>query len=630
MGAIAGIIYPDRFQVTHRIEELLESLKYRDSGKSASHSYLNSEVGARGDTAFAMHSKLRLTVGFDGFIVNFEKAVLSLHKKGLRVQAKNGAELILQAYKAFGSLSFLDDIDGDFALFILDQEKGELLLARDRLGKKPLYWYQDSLHFIFASELKAILATGYVPQSPAEDGLSHYLFFGYLPQDMTLVKGVSKLLPGYMLKIDLSQAKSIKPYWSLSALFESKQEDKIEVVEETLKSLLKESIQLRLTANQPVGCSFFGGLGSAAAALYAKELTSDVTAYNALFPSEESIQKESEETAAALGCAHATCWLSSGFADLPKILWHLDEPLADLSMLANWQIVKAAHLKSALILSGIGSGELLLTKERYFFESNPVSSLSLWLESKLKPLKRSVAVPLLNLIWPSLAFRILRSYPSNPWQTAYLQQNALFPEEEHSALSPTLSGVFDTALFLNRFHKIHHIESTTASFLYLDLKTRVVDSQMHQYDRLSAAHGLNWHAPFLDHKLFSYLIRVFSTLAKNRETHPSPLAALLEGKLSQTMIENSSERKSAFARHCLRELSLKPFKGLYKKSVLVDMGLVSSSWLKEAFVEEREMTFPHFQQLFSILSLEAWFRLFMDQSVATSPPDCSLEELLLD
>ncbi|MEM1283432.1 MAG: asparagine synthetase B, partial [Chlamydiota bacterium] len=252
MKGIAGIVYPDVFQVDHLIFPMLDVLKSGSDTDRDIHTYNNIQIGTV-DKKLAVNEKKTIIGGFDGTIYNLTALHQELEKNGYRFITDDPTEVLVHAYELWGA-KFVDKIEGDFAIMILDPLKERILLARDRIGKKPLYWYHNNNHFIFGSQLKSLLATGLIPQAPAPDAISSYFYFGYTPQDLTPIQNVSKLLPGHLLQYNFNQSKTIEPYWSYSSYFENLSLKHPNTLSKLLATKLGDAVKGQMPSNREIGC----------------------------------------------------------------------------------------------------------------------------------------------------------------------------------------------------------------------------------------------------------------------------------------------------------------------------------------------------------------------------------------
>jgi asparagine synthase (glutamine-hydrolysing) len=628
MEGLAGIVYPDVFQVSHLIHPMLDTLGHRGKAEREIYTYKNMQIGVCGNL-FASNEKKTLFAGIDGRIDNLQELQEDFRKHGLPPVESDSMALI-RGYELWGNNLF-SRIDGSFAIILLDQVKERILIVRDRIGKKPLYWYHDRHHFIFASELKAILASRVVPQSASLDALSCYLYFGYIPQDMSPIKDVNKLLPGHYLQFHISGSKVIQPYWSYSSYFEHQLTDHKNTIAKNFDEMLLKITQRDLIEDQPLGCFVSGGLGSASIAYYLRKNIpkEQLTCFTVGFQgqNEEDIQIAGE-LAKSLNLSHKRKILTPEhfLDDFIKIAWYLDEPLADPGVIATWNLAKLASEQTHLVYSGMGSDELLANHSRYALENASRAYGSQFSQKSFKLLCRML-IPLLNVLYKPGVYSLVRKARSNPRYYDYLNQNALFDEQHLMEASPKLAGLFDPEVFLHKFHHLSRIKSTVSSFLYFDVKTRLVDLFILQYERLTAAHRLEWKAPFLDRQIVEYLAGIFDPdhLAESERT--SVLKFLMKNALPKSILNRTKSTQRHLLQNWSESSPLKEIWPLLQKGTLVEAGLISEKWLKEQ-IQTPEKRMDAFPYLWSILALEVWFRLFIDQAIAPTPPEITVLELL--
>lgn len=627
MNGIAGIVYPDVYQITQMITPMLDILRHRGGSSQTVHTYHNIQIGICGES-FARNEKKTIFACLDGHFTNSQELAHKLQQHGYHIRTENHAELVANAYELWGA-NFVDYVVGDFCIAILDQSKERLLLYRDRIGKKPLYWYQDQHHFLFASELKALLITGAVPQTAAMDSFSAYLYFGYIPQDMSPIKDVNKLLPGQYLQYDKDGSVKIVPYWSYSACFEYQSKFPQKDVDQHLNELLLKSVKSRVVPEKPVGCFISGGLGSASIAHY----TSMVHPKELVKGFSVGFSGQNDEDIAAAGVVADTLHIER-FSDVLtpqnflkhfiKIMWHLDEPLADPNVTATWRIAELAKQKVTTVFSGMGSDELLAGHSRYTSSEQKGAYFQRLLHTPLSLLKL-LLVPLIKSI--SRPYTLVKSSKTTPWQFEYLKQNALFTEYDLAIAAPQISGLFDPEVFLHKFHQIARIKSKVSFFLYFDVKTRLPDCFLQQYERLTAAQGLRWSAPYLDREIIEYLATIAEPDSLSESETASFLKMILKDVFPASVVNRPKKTRGAFLKDWVEMSELKDIFQMLSKGILVESGLISESWLRE-HTASPEMRAIYFRQLWGILALEVWFRLYIQKPILVSPPEVSLREFL--
>lgn len=628
MGAIAGVVYPDVFQMTDLLRPMLKVLRRRCQKPNTVHDWKNIQVGAAGHP-IAVNDKHTVLAAIDGVIYNANALWEKLEEKGF-ARHENIAKLIVSAYEAFGT-SFLEQIDGDFALVVLDENSSQLLLARDRIGKKPLYWYHDHQHFLFASEIQALLATGAVPQTPAIDGMAAYLSLGYIAQDVTAIEGVSRLLPGHYLILRPNQHKTIHSYWSYSSLFTSPRDEPSSKVAEHVNTLLQDAVKERLPDSDPVGCFISGGLGSASIAYYVHKLRDNhkVEAFSAGFDKESDEDlRTASQVANELSFPQKITVINAKEAlnDLVKVIWHLGEPIADPNVLMIWNLARLASESVPTVLSGMGSDELLAGHTRYTAHESSEHNSS-WFQRIQQPIKRNFIVPLLNTFLPSASLDMIRQCKTNPWQTQYLHANALFDEKMLQEASPALSGLFDPTTFLHKFHQLAKIKSIVSSFLYFDFKTRLPDCYVMQLDRLTTAFGLDWKAPYLSTEVVEYLAGVPEPEQLAVDDTASYLKAILKSHLPESVIRRPKVSRPHFLESWTDNPTLTQAFELLRQGNCVDTGIISRSWLSEN-LETPQKRKQAFKYLWAVMVLEIWLRLFIVRPIRSDPPEISLLDFL--
>lgn len=629
MQGIAGIVYPDIFHVNQKITPMLEALNHRGKERSL-HRFGNIEIGVCGGKIFK-NKKSTHFVGFDGKLFYADAIRELLWHKGCTLPLHSDQEIILEAYHKFG-IKMLQKLSGEFSIMLLDQHLKKLFLVRGRMGKKPLYWYHGPRHFVFGSELKALIASGVVPQTPCLEGLSSYLYFGFSPQDLSPIDKVNKLLPAHYMEFNLNGTKFIQSYWSFSSFFsKGKNSDLATIHYEINKHLHDVTLEILPKDDKMVGTFLSGGVGSASVASYLKQLAPEgsVEAYTVGFKGyNDQDLKVVTETAHFLDLPHKTRMITQAnfLDDFVKIAWHLDEPIADPNVIATWGLAKLASENTRTVFSGMGSDELLAGHSRYSIEEYHMGK---WRAAALTPLQwlQRLLINVFKAIYKPVAYRLLRQARTNPWQFEYMRQGSLFSEREISAASPRLAKIFDPEVFLHKFHRIDKIPTSVSSFLYFDIKTRLADSYILQYERLTAAFGLDWYSPYLDRQLAEYLAGLPEPDFMKEDEAASYLKSLMKGKLPDSIIKRPKKTRKKFLKDWMLSSEMRRIWLKLPQGTLVETGLISREWIFE-MIDQLETEPKAFHWLWAILSLEVWYRLYIDLPPSSIPPRLSLMELL--
>lgn len=243
MPAIAGIVYEEALNKKASVENMLAILSHRGSGKPTIWSKDKISLGTY-PTVAKLHFTHPHIVLFDGTLFNIPE-LQSL----VKAPTESVEELISCLYDTYKE-KFPLLLNGPFAVAIYHTKSQELLLFRDRLGQKPLYWGVNNNTLVFASELKAMLASGEIPQKPDLEALSFYFSFGFIPQEKSPIAEVNKLLPGHYLRFTREKKLTIRPYWSYNSYLKNKTDQK----QEELDALISDAVQLRVNDQKPFAC----------------------------------------------------------------------------------------------------------------------------------------------------------------------------------------------------------------------------------------------------------------------------------------------------------------------------------------------------------------------------------------
>ncbi len=300
---------------------------------------------------------------FNGEIYNYRDLRPRLAQQGHRLSTQSDTETILHQYEEEGAEA-VHRLNGMFALAIWDSRSRTLFLARDRMGVKPLYYYWDGRHFLFASEIKALLTSGYVARTLNRQALWDYFTFRYVPQPETIWANVFKLPPAHTLTLSADRPEpQIRRYWDIPYRDDTPIRDAAEYLRE-FEQLFLDAVRLRLIADVPVGILLSGGIDSSAvAAAIAQVHNARLNSFSVAFrdsPATNELQY-ARQVAAHVGTDHHEILIGADeFCDfLPRLVHHTDEPLADLATVPLYYVSHLAREKVKVVLSGEGSDEIL-------------------------------------------------------------------------------------------------------------------------------------------------------------------------------------------------------------------------------------------------------------------------------
>lgn len=634
MNSLAGIVYPDTYQNTQKVSQMLSFVDYRVPTTTRElkgiFQHKNIELGVCGKTE-EQGEIGKYQVGIDGTIFNLSALQIELHKKGYPQQIIEPEAVLAAAYAEWGT-HFLEKIEGDFALFIFDRDEETLLLARDRIGKKPLYWAEEQGHLLFCSSLKGILATGIVPQTPDKIALAAYFSLGYFPQDTTPIQKVNKLLPGHYLLFKEDRSMTINPYWSYSAQFEKgKSEPKISVSNE-LDRLLNLATKKNLPQKgETIATILSGGPGTSSITYYLHQNVNhrQLDAFTAYFKMEsERDLAITRVVAETLKIAQYVTELTpeNFLNDFSAILWYLDEPIADPNVVAYWNLARAASEYSSFLFSGMGCDEILAAHRRYSQEEQPFGYV-IDFQSKLRGWITDYVVPLANKIYSPWAYSLLKHSRKNIWQIEYFRAHALLSPSKMEEVCPGLAKLFDPEVFISKFYNLPEATEPVTSYIYYDVKTSLPDLYILQVERMTSAFALEWHTPFLDKAVVEFAASIPFAKSMSEAEAGSPLKEILRRVFPSAVVEETKRKRVDFLKNWIENSELEKLFQELSHGTLVGIGIVNSEWLKGAIktVESRR---ENFHILWLILVLEVWFRIYVNNPIPSTPPGTPIRDLL--
>ena len=295
-------------------------------------------------------------VSFNGELYNAPGLLPELAKRGHRLRGSSDTQVLVHLWEEKGP-ELVHELRGMFTFALYDARRRTLLLARDRAGKKPLYWHDDGGRIVFASELKSLLADPGVPRDVDANAIADYLTFQYVPAPGSILRGVHKLPAGHRLVCDANGPR-VERYWELPTTVDRT----ISVADavDGLRDRLREAVRVRLMSDVPLGAFLSGGIDSSAVvALMTQVASTRVKTYSIGFEEEEHSELEHARAVAQhLGTEHHELVVRARAVELlPQLVWGLDEPFADASMVPTFHVAEMARAHVTVALSGDGGDE---------------------------------------------------------------------------------------------------------------------------------------------------------------------------------------------------------------------------------------------------------------------------------
>jgi asparagine synthase (glutamine-hydrolysing) len=554
-------------------------------------------------------------VVFNGEIYNFMEVRAVLQQAGHRFRTRSDTEVIVHAYEQWGE-DAVQRFRGMFAFAVWDEPKRRLLLVRDRLGIKPLYYAVTPAGVTFGSEIKSILQDRDVPQQWSPEALDMYLALLYVPTPRTIYQHIDKLPPGHYLVAENGQV-AVRQYWDLTFTGDGDPAREDEYLER-LGELVTEAVRIRLISDVPLGAFLSGGVDSSVVvAAMVRSASSRVLTSSVGFDEEGfSELGYAREVAAFLGCDIHEKVVRPDVADLlPKLAWHFDEPFADSSAIPTYYVSAVARERVTVALSGDGGDELWAGYARHSVEHWEARARR-WLGESAGHVVGRLGrlVPLGIKGARSLRHLALTSSDACAQKHAYGQfesgaRSSLYHRDFLQALGPT-----DPLGGFRRAYESCQSSDPLDRALYVDVKTYLVDDILTKVDKMSMAVSLEARVPLLDHRLLEFAATVPSALKLKNGRQKHLLRRHLETKIPAAVVDRPKHGFTVPIHEWLRG-PLAPMVGdLLFDGRLRSRGLFDEPAVERLWREHRLRTRDHRHRLWSLVMLELWFRRFIDES----------------
>jgi asparagine synthase (glutamine-hydrolysing) len=548
MCGIAGFTHRDRSADRSSIERVTASLFHRGPDQQSVFRSPDICLGAvrlkivdmNGGNQPFLSPDGAMAVAFNGEIYNHEELRDQLERLGCRFRTCCDTEVVLHAFRQW-DLDCFRRFRGMFGVAIWSQPEKRLVLARDRMGIKPLYYYRNGGEIHFGSELKAILGHPGVPRRLDPDALQDYLALNYVPGPRTLIQGIAKLPPGHSLEHRAGQTR-LERWWKLE--FQPEAGMSPEGAEERLDHLLKESVREHMESDVPLGIWSSGGLDSSTVLHYASQATSKrLKTFSVGFQArccDES--RYFREMAARYGTEHHEVELGPGpelVAAVEDFAYYSDEPGADAGALPMWFLSKMTAEHVTVALSGDGGDELFGGYMTYMADraARPLRAVPAGVRrGALAFLQRALPVSNRKISFEYKLKRWMEGSLLNP-DRAHLFWNGAFSDSERAALTgvrgsgPDLFGNLPGAAeigFLNRY-------------MLLDQQYYLPDNILYKVDRMSMAHSVEARPAFLDHRIVEFAASLPENLKIRGNRQKYLLKRLMRNKLPESILNRSKK-----------------------------------------------------------------------------------------
>jgi asparagine synthase (glutamine-hydrolysing) len=553
---------------------------------------------------------------FNGEIYNFQELRQQLRQKGHRFHTAGDGETIAHLYEEYG-VNAPQHLRGQFAFALWDDTEKRLLLARDRFGQKPLYYYHADDVFVFGSEIKALLQHPAVPCDAALDDpqtLALYLGYGYVPAPQTAFRDIQMLPPGHTLLLADGQA-HVEAYWQLPPVSDVHHPDPnnpqaIQDAVQQVRDSLRDAVTCRMIADVPLGAFLSGGLDSSLiVALMQQASNQQVQTFSIGFAGDNSFDETShaQTVAAHLNTNHTAFTVQPDALDLlQKLVWHHDAPFADSSAIPTYLVSEMTRQHVTVALAGDGGDELFAGYERFY-----AAKLVQTLDVVPRPVWQAAA-QVLNLLPEGTGYynpvkragRFARG-AAQPLNLAYFDWVRLFDADALQAL------IHDTTDHAGAHFAQHTAAHTLPGILEANMQTYLPDDLLIKADRCSMAASLEARAPFLDHHLAERVAQLPFNLKLNGRTTKYILKEAARGLLPDAIIDRPKHGFGVPLGAWLRD-DIAPVREILLSSQATGRNLLNTDAVTALIDAHESGQRDTSRQLWTLLTLETWYQTFID------------------
>jgi asparagine synthase (glutamine-hydrolysing) len=626
MCGICGKYSPSGVK-TEELDAMLDTIVHRGPDDSGCYVNANIGLGSRRLSIIDLETGNQpisnedgtVWIVYNGEMYNYKSLRTQLESKGHLFRTGSDTEVIVHLYEEVGE-HCVEQLSGMFAFALWDERQQKLLLARDRIGQKPMFYSRDGADLLFGSEMKAILALHHQERELDPLAMHDYLSLRFIPSPLTIFKHIQKLPPAHTLVFQNGQIR-LRRYWHLS--FREKLTMSEPEILEALREKLKQTVASHLMSDVPVGALLSGGLDSSLiVAILAGDLARKTNTFSigvaesdfdelpfARLVAEQYETQHVEERVAA-----------NVIQSLPEMIWHLDEP-SDPIAACMFQAARLASRHVKVVLGGDGGDELFAGFDRYvgarYIDMYSLMPLAL---------RQGLMGPMLDRLPDSFTYKSLTQklrwlHHLSLQATAaeqYAEATCFFRfthEGKHALYSDKLWGEMEernstTAITepFNRAEADHLLDR----MLYTDFVTRLPEHSLVLTDRMSMAHGLEVRSPFLDHEMVEFLAKVPAEIKVQNHQPKYLMRKLAANYLPAPILQREKQGFMLPIAYWFRTDLFPLVSQMLEHSHFVRDGWFKKENIQRLLEEHRSNRYDHHVRLWMLLTLELWHQLYIE------------------
>ncbi|MGG3978124.1 asparagine synthase (glutamine-hydrolyzing) [Geobacillus stearothermophilus] len=551
----------------------------------------------------------RYWIIFNGEIYNYLELREELAAKGYSFATHSDTEVIVALYSAEKEKA-VEKLRGMFAFVIWDKQEKTVFAARDPFGIKPFFYAEQGDRTFFASEKKSILlALG--QESPNGDSLQHYLTFQYVPEPLTMSAGIYKLEPGHYLKKKVGKPLTIHRYWKAS--FEPIRQSEEELVKK-IRDALFDSVNVHMRSDVPVGAFLSGGIDSSFIVAIAKQFHPHLKTFSVGFEREGFSEIDvAKETAEKLGVDNISYVISPQeyMEELPKIMWHMDDPLADPAAVPLYFVAREARKHVTVVLSGEGADELF---GGYNIYREPES---LRLFARMPNIVKAVLRVIAKMLPDGMKGKSFLERGTTPLEERYVGNAKIYSEKEKAALLKTYRGGCEYTAVTAPFYRETLHDPPVNRMQYIDLHTWLRGDILVKADKMTMAHSLELRVPFLDKKVFEVARQIAPDMKTANGTTKYILRKAAEGIVPDHVLNRKKLGFPVPIRHWLKNEMYDWARQLINESETDH--LFHKDVLYRLLDEHARHKADHSRKLWTVLAFMVWHQVYVEKKYDFAP-----------
>lgn len=555
-----------------------------------------------------------LGIVFNGEIYNYQQLKKDLEARGHRFKTNSDTETIVHAYEEFG-VDCVKYLRGMFAFAVYDFGNETLFIARDRVGKKPLFYAKtEKGNFVFGSELKTLIEHGEISKEIEFSALDSYLTFGYVPEEFCIFKNVHKLAPGHFLIYKNGEIRTEK-YWDFEYSGETENKSEAEYIE-ILREKLKEAVKIRLISEVPLGAFLSGGVDSSSIVAMMSQISDAPVKTFSIGFNEDSFNelKFARVAAKHFNTEHHEFIVTPDLVEIvDELVWHFDEPFADSSALPTFMVSKMARDFVTVVLSGDGGDELFAGYTRYVTDK-----------------KRSGFQNLPKFVRRNVLQKISENLPHGAKGKNFLYNTSLDAVERYIDSISHFNNLNRNELYSADFRrnlngefgkgaKLYQeiadsvlSENATDKLLYLDSKTYLPSDILTKVDRMTMAASLEARVPLLDHELIEFVQKIPPALKLKGTTTKYIFKKAMEGIVPNEILYREKQGFGVPIGEWINSQLRERIRETLLEKRTMSRGYFDEKYINVLLDEHSRKRRDHSHSLWILWMLELWHREFVD------------------